>query len=635
MKDGFIRAAAISPKVSVADCEYNAEQIMLALDEAERQGCRIAVLPELAISAYSCGDLFLQNTLLDAAEREARRIAEYIASKNMIALVGCPVRNKGRLYNAALVMANGAIIGIVPKTYLPNYSEFYEARNFAPAPSQNDTAIFAGAEIPFGTKLIFRCAEMPLLTLAVEICEDMFVGNPPCATHTAAGARIVANLSASDEFVGKGSYRRDLVRMQSAKCCCVYVYACAGSDESTSGLVFAGHDIISQNGEILAESRPFGEGRCFVECDLQQIDTEQRRTQCNSGEPPLDYKFIEFHLNPVECELTRKYEPNPFVPQDAAELAERCETVFNIQSIGLARRLEHIAAKSAVIGVSGGLDSTLALLVAVKAAERAGLDRKAVKAVSMPCFGTSARTKSNAQIISEQLGVDFRIVDITDAVKLHLENIGHDGKTTDAAYENSQARERTQVLMDIANMTGGIVVGTGDLSELSLGWCTYNGDQMSMYSVNAGVPKTFIRAMVSYAAAQTEDKRLSAALLDIVDTPVSPELLPSDEKGAISQKTEDLVGPYELHDFFIYYMLRRGFAPSKVLRIAKHVFAGKFEDEVIEKWLKTFCRRFFNNQFKRSCSPDGPKVGTASLSPVFDWRMPSDAVSCEWLASIE
>ena len=634
MKDGFVRAAAISPDVKVADCAYNAERIMAAIDEAEAQGCQLVVLPELAITAYSCGDLFLQNTLLDSAQHEAIRIAEHTAGKNLIAAVGCPVSHKGRLYNAALVMTGGSIIGIVPKTHLPNYSEFYEARNFSPAPTHNDTVIFGGSWIPFGTQLIFRCAEMPLFCLAVEICEDMFVASSPSAAHCAAGAKIIANLSASDEAVCKSSYRRDLVRMQSAKCSCIYVYACAGIGESTSGMVFAGHNIISQNGEIIAESLPFGEGRCFVETDVERIDTEQRRTQGDGGEPPLGYEYIEFHLNPVECALTRRLESNPFVPDNAAELAERCETAFNIQSIGLARRLEHIGAKSAVIGVSGGLDSTLALLVTVSAAERAGLDRKAVKAISMPCFGTSARTKSNAQIISEQLGVDFKIVDITEAVKLHLKEIGHDGKTTDAAYENSQARERTQVLMDTANMTGGLVVGTGDLSELALGWCTYNGDQMSMYGVNCSMPKTFIRAMVSYIASKTDDKRLAAALLDIVDTPVSPELLPADDEGAIAQKTEDLVGPYELHDFFIYYMLRCGFAPRKVLRLAEHAFEGRFTKAEIGGWLKIFCRRFFNNQFKRSCSPDGPRIGSAALSPLFDWRMPSDASSAEWLSQL-
>ncbi len=624
MKDGFLRTACATPEIKVADCMGNAQKIISMAKEAAGNGASLIVFPELCITGYTCSDLFLQKALLDSAEEALGMILKKTAKLDAVILVGLPVRANSGLYNCAAVICQGKIMGLVPKKHIPNYSEFYEMRHFTPAPEKmlmiemlDDKCVF------LGNNVIFKCEDMPEFRLGVELCEDLWTAEPPSGKLAMRGATIIANLSASDEIIGKADYRRMLVKSQSARLQAVYVYTSAGLGESTTDLVFSGHDLICENGAVLAESKRFSEGIIYADVDLQKMEGERMRKNTFSGSS--DTNSVVFHLPKKDIELKRYISPTPFVPSDKAHLDERCEEILTIQATGLATRIKHTNARTVVIGLSGGLDSTLALIVAVHAMDMLKRDRKDIIAVTMPCFGTTKRTKSNAEILAESYGVSFMDIDISKAVKQHFEDIGQSMDDLSVTFENGQARERTQVIMDIANKTGGFVIGTGDLSELALGWATYNGDHMSMYAVNASIPKTLVRHLTAYEADHT-DGELKKALLDILDTPVSPELLPPKD-GEISQKTEDLVGPYELHDFFLYYLVRFGFTPEKILRLAKKAFEGKYTDETIEKWLKTFLRRFFSQQFKRSCLPDGPKVGTVTLSPRGDWRMPSDAVN--------
>ncbi len=634
MKDGFVKVAAATPEIRLADCNENGEQIARAIDAAQAQGAKVIVFPELCLTGYTCGDLFLQDLLLRAAEEALRRVMEQTADKDILCLVGLPLRRGSMLYNCAAVFCRGELLGVVPKRNIPNYSEFYELRHFSPAGEGIEWITLAGQEAPFGQNLLFCCRELPELVVAAEICEDLWVPQSPSIRHAAAGATILANLSASDETIGKSDYRRMLVRAQSAKLVCGYLYADAGEGESTTDLVFSGHNLIGENGTILAESALFQNGILYSEIDVQRLMSERRRMNTYPEAPAEEYLRIPFSMSLAETALTRRVEMRPFVPEDGEDRKKRCESIFAMQVNGLKRRLAHIGAKTAVIGISGGLDSCLALLVTVKTMDALHRSRKDIVAVTMPCFGTTTRTKTNAEILCERLGVSFKTVEISESVLLHLRDIEHPTDVYDAAYENAQARERTQVLMDLANQTGGIVIGTGDLSELALGWATYNGDHMSMYGVNASIPKTLVRYMVDYVARDAGDSQLFEVLMDILDTPVSPELLPAQDN-EIAQKTEDLVGPYELHDFFLYQVMRMGFAPAKVYRLAVYAFRGVFSPEVIKKWLRTFYWRFFAQQFKRSCLPDGPKVGSVTLSPRGDWRMPSDACVRLWLDEVE
>ena len=635
MKDGFLKAAALSPALRVADCAYNAGQIAEAMQACAGRGIKLAVFPELALTGYTCGDLFFQQALQQAALQGLAQILQASEGLDLIALVGLPVAVNGKLYNCAAVVCGGRLLGLVPKTCLPNYGEFYEKRHFAPGDKKVRTVTVCGQQVPFGTQLLFQCRQMPAFVLGVELCEDLWSALPPSTFHALAGATVIANLSASDETVGKAEYRRALVANQSARLLCCYLYASAGHGESTQDMVFAGHDLVAENGVLLAETEPFKGGDAVSELDCARMLAERAR---NTSFVPNDegYQVVGFDLAVTETVLTRWVDPAPFVPGDARRRAERCELILRMQADGLAKRIEHTHAKTAVIGISGGLDSCLALLVAARAMRQ--LDRPAadVLAVTMPCFGTTKRTRSNAEILCQELGVSFREVNITATVRSHFADIGHDGQTPDVTFENSQARVRTLELMDIANLNGGFVVGTGDLSELALGWATYNGDHMSMYGVNAGVPKTLVRHLVRYEADTAPTGALRRVLLDILDTPVSPELLPAKD-GEIAQRTEELVGPYELHDFYLYYVLRFGFGPRKIFRLAKAAFAGRpeYTDQVLYKWLRSFYWRFFAQQFKRSCLPDGPKVGSVTLSPRGDWRMPSDASAAVWLAELE
>ena len=635
MKDGFLKAAALSPALRVADCAYNAGQIVSALQACAGRGIKLAVFPELALTGYTCGDLFFQQALQQAALQGLAQILQASEGLDLIALVGLPVAVNGKLYNCAAVVCGGRLLGLVPKTCLPNYGEFYEKRHFAPGDKKVRTVTVCGQQVPFGTQLLFQCRQMPAFVLGVELCEDLWSALPPSTFHALAGATVLANLSASDETVGKAEYRRALVANQSARLLCCYLYASAGHGESTQDMVFAGHDLVAENGVLLAETEPFKGGDAVSELDCARMLAERAR---NTSFVPNDegYQVVGFDLAVTETVLTRWVDPAPFVPGDARRRAERCELILRMQADGLAKRIEHTHAKTAVIGISGGLDSCLALLVAARAMRQLGRPAADVLAVTMPCFGTTRRTRSNAEILCQELGVSFREVNITATVRSHFADIGHDGQTPDVTFENSQARVRTLELMDIANLNGGFVVGTGDLSELALGWATYNGDHMSMYGVNAGVPKTLVRHLVRYEADTAPTDALRRVLLDILDTPVSPELLPAKD-GEIAQRTEELVGPYELHDFYLYYVLRFGFGPRKIFRLAKAAFAGRpeYTDQVLYKWLRSFYWRFFAQQFKRSCLPDGPKVGSVTLSPRGDWRMPSDASAAAWLAELE
>ena len=636
MRDGFLKAAALSPALRVADCAYNTQQIIAQLKDAAARGVKLAVFPEFCLTGYTCGDLFLQHTLQQGALTGLQSILDASRELDVVALVGLPLLVRGKLYNAAAVLCRGRLLGLVPKTYLPNYGEFYEKRQFTPGSTEVEWVTVCGQQVPFGTSLLFRCCEMPSFVLGVEICEDLWSALPPSTFHALAGATVVANLSASDETVGKAEYRRALVQNQSARLLCGYLYASAGHGESTQDMVFGGHDLIAENGTLLSEALPFAGGWAETEIDCQRMESERARN--TSFEPSAEgYQAVEFHLEPTETPLTRWVDPTPFVPHDQRLRAQRCELILKMQADGLAKRLEHARAKTAVIGISGGLDSCLALLVAVRAMKQLGRPTTDVLAVTMPCFGTTRRTRSNAEILCDELHVSFREIDIAATVHSHFADIGQDEKVLDVTFENGQARVRTLELMDLANRTGGLVVGTGDLSELALGWATYNGDHMSMYGVNASVPKTLVRHLVQYEADIAASETLKTVLLDILDTPVSPELLPAKENGDIAQKTEDLVGPYELHDFYLYHVLRFGFGPEKIFRLAKAAFAGRAEypDSVLYKWLRNFYWRFFAQQFKRSCLPDGPKVGSVTLSPRGDWRMPSDAAAALWLAELE
>ena len=635
MQDGWIKTAAAAPPIRVADCAYTAQQIVGCMKRAEQAQVQLLVLPELCMTGYTCGDLFLQPTLLQGAWRGLQQVCEKSAEMELLCVLGVPVVQQGKLYNCAAVIQKGKILGLVPKTHLPNYNEFYEKRHFEPAPAENSVLIRDEQRIPFGSRLLFRCQTAPDFCLGVEVCEDVWVPQAPSVAHTAAGATVIANVSASDETIGKADYRRALITMQSARLVCGYVYADAGEGESTTDMVFAGHQIIAENGTLLAQSAPFSGQMAISEIDVQRLASERRRMTTFPATRQQGYEEIAFSLAQRPTALTRAVPKQPFVPSGQTDRAERCESILRMQAAGLKKRMEHSHSKTAVVGISGGLDSCLALLVMARAMDALKRPRKEIIAVTMPCFGTTARTKGNAEVLCEQLGVTLRCIDIGPAVRRHFADIGHAMEDHSVVFENSQARERTQVIMDIANQTGGLVVGTGDLSELALGWATYNGDHMSMYGVNASVPKTLVRHIVRYEADRTDNAALRDVLLDILDTPVSPELLPAQEDGQIAQKTEDLVGPYELHDFFLYYAIRWAFRPQKVFRLACYAFAGDYEKQTILFWLKTFYRRFFNQQFKRSCLPDGPKVGSVSLSPRGDWRMPSDASAALWQAELD
>ena len=631
MKDGYIKVAAATPKVKVADTVYNGQLIKALMKECTDNGAKVVVFPELCITGYTCQDLFWQDKLIAAAEDELIGIADYSRSLDGIFFIGLPYEINGMLYNMAAVVSRGEVLAMVPKTFLPNYNEFYEARHFASGENLSTyVTLKNGQQVSVDTDFIFSCKQLPKLKIAVELCEDLWTPNPPSIRHAMSGATVIVNLSASDEVTGKAIYRRELVSGQSARLICGYIYASAGDGESTQDVVYSGHNLICENGNVLAESKRFTNETIYSEFDVERIETERRRMTTFVVED--DHRWAEFDLEVKDTTLSRYVNPAPFVPADKTDRDRRCDEILMIQAMGLKKRLEHTNA-NAVVGISGGLDSTLALLVAVTAYKELGKNLKEIIAVTMPCFGTTSRTLSNSIKLAKSLGVTLKKIDITKAVKVHLKDIKHDETTFDVTYENAQARERTQVLMDIANNNGGLVIGTGDLSEVALGWSTYNGDHMSMYAVNSSVPKTLVRHIVSYYA-ETSKGKLKAVLYDILDTPVSPELIPGKD-GEISQKTENIVGPYELHDFFLYYFIRRGYSPSKIYYVAKKVFNGTYSSETILKWLKTFFRRFFSQQFKRSCIPDGVKVGSVALSPRGDWRMPSDASCALWLEELD
>lgn len=634
MKHGFIKVAAVSPKIKVADPEYNAGEICKKIDEAVEAGAKLIVFPELCITGYTCGDLFLQELLLEQAKKTLLNIAAYTQDKDALIFVGLPIEKEQKLYNVAAVLKDGEVLAFIPKRFIPNYAEFYEARHFAPGNEEVENFYFNGEMVPFGTNILLECDAVFGMMVGCEICEDLWVPNPPSTRHALAGANVIVNLSASNATVSKDVYRNGLVTSASARMIASYVYASAGEGESTQDLVFDGHSMIAENGTLLCEAERFSGKTIYADIDVQKIRMERRRMNTFMKEYGAAYLVIPFELEQEETELSRKFGMTPFVPSDREARDKRCDDILSIQSYGLKKRYEHTGCKSAVLGISGGLDSTLALLVTVRTFDMLGIDRKNIVSVTMPCFGTTDRTYDNACKLAKTLGTDLREVDIKKAVLQHFEDIGHDVNKHDVTYENGQARERTQVLMDIANQTGGLVIGTGDMSELALGWATYNGDHMSMYGVNAGVPKTLVRHLVQYYADTCNNNELKEVLLDVLDTPVSPELLPPVD-GVISQKTEDLVGPYELHDFFLYYMLRQNFEPEKVYRLARLAFKGIYDNETILKWLKTFYRRFFAQQFKRTCLPDGPKVGSVSVSPRGDLRMPSDASASIWLTQLE
>lgn len=634
MKNGFVKVAAATPDIRVADVEFNTQNIINAMEEAQKNGAKILVFPELCVTGYTCSDLFDHSVLLKASRKALLEIAENTNDKDMLVFVGAPLEVNGKLYNVAAAMNQGEILGFTTKTFLPNYGEFYEMRQFTPGPQTVREITFEGKKIPFGPQILFQEEGMEELVVAAEICEDVWSPIPPSIQAALEGATVIVNCSASDETIGKDTYRRALISGQSARLISGYIYANAGEGESTTDLVFGGHNIIAENGTILKESSRYVNEIVYSEIDLQRITGERRK---NTTFQPLDEETlvrVPFTIEETKTFLTRTFPKKPFVPSDEQTRAQRCEEILTIQAMGLKKRLAHTNARTAVVGISGGLDSTLALLVTARAFDMLGRDKKDIIAVTMPCFGTTDRTYQNACEMSKKVGATLIEVPIADAVNVHFRDIGHDPEDHSVTYENCQARERTQVLMDIANKTWGMVIGTGDLSELALGWATYNGDHMSMYGVNASVPKTLVRHLVKYAADDTKDEALKNVLYDVLDTPVSPELLPPKD-GDIAQKTEDLVGPYELHDFFLYFMLRFGYEPSKIFRIACMTFDGEYDKETIFKWLETFCRRFFSQQFKRSCLPDGPKVGTVALSPRGDWRMPSDACVAVWMKDLE
>ncbi len=639
MNYGYVKVAAAVPRVKVADCKFNAREIEKEIIIAEGKGVQIIAFPELCVTGYTCGDLFAQQLLLEEAEMELIQIINNTRQLDIIAILGMPVALNGMLLNTAVVIQKGKVLGVVPKTYLPNYKEFYEKRWFTSAVDVSERSVrLCGQVVPMGANLLFEMADT---TFGIEICEDLWATIPPSSSLALQGAEILFNLSADNEGIGKHNYLCSLISQQSARCIAGYVFSSCGFGESTTDVVFAGNGLIFENGTMVARSNRFSfEGQVVIsEIDVEHIRTERRvnttfaacRAHCAPGEA---VRVSTEYVNSKDLNLTRTFEPHPFVPQGAA-LNERCEEIFSIQVSGLAQRLMHTHAQSAVVGISGGLDSTLALLVCVKTFDKLEWPRKGIVGVTMPGFGTTDRTYTNAVDLMNSLGITVREVSIKEACIQHFKDIDHDMDVHDVVYENAQARERTQILMDIANQTNGMVIGTGDLSELALGWATYNGDHMSMYGVNGSVPKTLVKHLVKWVAENDMDETSRATLLDIVDTPISPELIPADENGNIKQITEDLVGPYELHDFFLYYFLRCGFRPSKIFFLAARTFKGVYDEETIKKWLRIFFRRFFNQQFKRSCLPDGPKVGSISISPRGDWRMPSDASSGAWLREVE
>ena len=627
MKNGFIKVAAATPEIRVSDTEYNSCSIIEQIFEADKNGAKVVAFPELCITGYTCGDLFLQSTLIDSAKVALEKIVSDTKKLDILFAVGLPLLVEDKLYNVAAICKSGKVLGIIPKSNIPNYSEFSEARYFNVI-DKNTTVRLFGDDVPFGSKLIFCANDCEYLRIACEICEDLWVTSPPSNSHALNGATVMLNLSASDETVGKEEYRKMLITSHTARTISAYIYADAGEGESTTDLVYSGNNFICECGKVLNESELFENGIIYSVIDVEKISLLRRKITTYNMQNDFEYQKIYFDIKLDETKLEREIDPHPFVPADNSEVAERCESVFKMQCAGLKKRLKHIGIKTVTLGVSGGLDSTLALLVAVKTFDSLKLDRKGIIAVTMPCFGTTDRTYNNSKILADALGVTLREVNIAKSVTQHLEDIGASLDEHDVTYENAQARERTQVLMDISNKTGGIVIGTGDLSELALGFATYNGDHMSMYSVNCSVPKTLIRYLVKYVA-DLHDGEMKRVLYDILDTPVSPELLPPDEQGGIEQKTEDIVGPYELHDFFLYNYIRYGFSKEKIHRMASKAFEGVYDSETIRKWIEIFFRRFYNNQFKRSAVPDGPKVGTVSLSPRGDWRMPSDAKLAE------
>ncbi len=657
MKDGFIRTAAVTPCIRVADVEYNLKECIRLAGEAYSEGARIIVFPELVLTGYTCQDLFFQNTLIRSVENAVAEFAKGTKGLEALIFIGVPVSCEEKLYNAAAVFNGGDLIGLVTKSFLPNYGEFYERRHFTPGDDRVRLTDYAGFKnVPFGRNIIFK-GQGELYkdaVVAAEICEDLWVAQPPSTSHALNGANIIVNLSAGDELVTKNDYRRSLVAATSARLMSAYVYACAGEGESTQDMVFSGHDLICENGAILAESEIFKTGVICADIDVQRLCHDRRRmnTWETAGVDKIRYEsvidnpgilqsdrdfYVERGFSTEQCELKLKrvFSSRPFVPDAEEQRSRRCNQILTIQAMGLKKRLEAIGCQKALVGLSGGLDSTLALIVMAKAFDLAGIDRTGIIAVTMPCFGTTDRTYNNACNLAKAMGTTLEEINIAESVRSHFRDIGQDEITHDITYENSQARERTQVLMDLANKYNGLVVGTGDMSELALGWATYNGDHMSMYGVNAGVPKTLVRHLVdTYAKDDDTAEQTAVILQDVLDTPVSPELLPPVD-GVISQKTEDIVGPYELHDFFLYYMLRWSFTPAKIFRLAKLAFEGIYDEAVILKWEKVFYRRFFSQQFKRSCLPDGPKVGSVALSPRGDWRMPTDAVGKLWQEELE
>ena len=646
MKYGFVKTACASPRLKVADCNFNSEQIICAAKDAAKNGASVIVFPELSITGYTCGDLFFQRTLQNASEVQLKRIISETAKLDSVIFVGLPVPRAEGIYNCAAAIKGGELLALFAKSYLPNYGEFYERRHFTPFQQNMNTQFidFAGfEEVPFGTDILIQDEKDSAITIGCELCEDLWVPVPPSSRHILAGATIIANLSGGNEIIGKADYRRSLVKSHSARSLCAYLYANAGLDESTQDMVFAGHNLISENGTLLAESSLFSSETIYADIDVERLCQERRRTtsfgfSANNNTFNSNYVIVQIKMNVEKAagEFSRYVDPHPFVPSDKDKRTQRCLEVITLQAQGLAKRLRHINCQSAVIGLSGGLDSTLAILITCRAFDLCGIERSKVTAITMPCFGTTDRTYNNACSLAKECGATLKEVPIADAVRQHFADLGHDESLHDVTYENCQARERTQVLMDYANKTNGIVIGTGDLSELALGWCTYNGDHMSMYGVNSSIPKTLVRYLVQWFAEASEDaknEKLASVLKDILDTPVSPELLPPKD-GVISQVTEDLVGPYELHDFYLYYLLRFGFSPAKIYFLAQNANLPYGKD-VILKWLKTFYRRFFTQQFKRSCMPDGAKVGTINLSPRGDWRMPSDAVYSAWNEELE
>ena len=633
MIEGYIRVAAATPAIRVADPQYNARQILALIKKAVQEQVQLLCLPELCLTGYTCGDLFLQQPLLEGARAALSFLVKASADCPVLTVAGLPLLHGGKLYNVAAVFGHGQLLGLVPKTHIPNYSEFYELRHFTPAPAETTTILFDGEPVHFGTKLLFASQNQPNFCLAVEICEDLWMPCSPSTAHALAGATVIANLSASDETVGKAAYRQSLVSGQSARLVCGYVYADAGQGESTTDLVFSGHNLICENGAVLAESPAFGTGWAVSDIDLEALAYDRRRMNTFSTQAD-GYTVIPF-ATVAAGDLRRSIDPHPFTPHDEKARGLRCEEILAIQGAGLAKRMTHGGFQSAIVGISGGLDSCLALLATVRAFQSLSLPASQIVAVTLPCFGTTRRTKSNAFALCQALGIPCREIDITDSVRQHLRDINHPEDLHNVVYENAQARMRTMVLMDLTVSYNGLVVGTGDLSELALGWATYNGDHMSMYGVNGGIPKTLVRHIVRHVADTCQNPDLTTVLLDILDTPVSPELLPPKD-GVISQQTEELVGPYELHDFFLYHMLRWGRSPAKIFHLARLAFPPEqYSSATLHGWLTVFCRRFFSQQFKRSCLPDGPKIGSVSLSPRGDWRMPSDASAAAWLAELD